>query len=58
MPGDTLTIFERQGEIVITKTLDIDVLRSQNKKYLKKSIKPYRSGDGFRAHVKQKYATT
>lgn len=56
MPGDTLTIFERQGEIVITKTPDIVAVRQMNKKYLKNfDLKNYKNGEGMASYVLEKY---
>ena len=56
MPGDTLTIFERQGEIVITKTPDIVAVREMNKKYLKNfNLQNYKNGDGMANYVMEKY---
>lgn len=56
MPGDTLTIFERQGEIVITKTPDIASVQKIAKAYLKNfDLKNYKNGDGFADYVLEKY---
>jgi AbrB family looped-hinge helix DNA binding protein len=56
MPGDTLSIFERQGEIIITKTPDIAAVRLMNKKYLKNfNLENYKNGDGMADYVIEKY---
>lgn len=56
MPGDMLTIFDRQGEIVIVKTPDVVSVRQMNKKYLKNfNLKNYKNGDGMADYVIEKY---
>jgi AbrB family looped-hinge helix DNA binding protein len=55
-PGDTLTVTERPGEIVITKALDLVDLHEMNKKYLKNfNLKNYKNGDGWADYVMEKY---
>ncbi len=55
-PGDTLNVTERQGEIVITKTPDLDVLHEMAKPYLKNyDLKNYQNGDGIADYVMEKY---
>lgn len=55
-PGDTLTVSERQGEIVITKAPDLRALQEMAKPYLKNfDLKNYRNGDGLADYVTEKY---
>lgn len=55
-PGDTLTVSERAGEIIISKSLDLDAIHAISKKYLKNyNLKDYKNGDGWTAHVTEKY---
>jgi AbrB family looped-hinge helix DNA binding protein len=61
--GDTLVCeFDDQTQsLTLKKPMSIDDLRAMNKKILQRTpgasqaAKRYRSGDGFRAHVKKKY---
>lgn len=56
LPGDTLTVFARQGEIIITKTPDITSVQKIAKEYLKNfNHKNYKNGDGFADYVAEKY---
>jgi AbrB family looped-hinge helix DNA binding protein len=52
--GQTVVI-EDNEKITISKTPDIARVREENKKFLKPGY-IYKSGDGFAAHVKEKYA--
>jgi hypothetical protein len=55
-PGDTLNVTERQGEIVITKTTDLDALHEMAKPYLKNfDLKSYQNGDGMADYIMEKY---
>lgn len=52
-PGEIVTI-EDNGQIVISKNTDFEELWVDNKKHIKQPV-PYKSGDGFTAHVLEKY---
>ena len=57
-PGEKL-IVEDSGKIIISKAPNIDELRRINKAALKgKKVPVYKSGDGFAAHVLEKYGKT
>lgn len=51
--GETITLTDN-GQISIVKNTDFATVRAENAKYLKKNIS-YQSGDGFAAHVIEKY---
>jgi AbrB family looped-hinge helix DNA binding protein len=51
--GQTV-IIEDNGKIILSKPTDFASLRKENAKYIKKFI-PYKSGDGWTAHVLEKY---
>ncbi len=51
--GETVTL-EDNGHITIVKNTDFEDLWRENAKYIKQTI-PYKSGDGFTAHVLEKY---
>ncbi len=53
MPGDTVTL-EDTGKIILTKNADFEALWKANAKYIKGPVN-YKSGDGFTAHVLEKY---
>jgi AbrB family looped-hinge helix DNA binding protein len=58
--GDRLevSVNEFMHSISLTKTMSLDDLHAMNKKALArsgKSLKGYKSGDGFRYHVAKKY---
>jgi len=52
--GQTVTITDN-GQIVIEKNTDFEALRAENAKYLPSKPIPYKNGDGFTAHVLEKY---
>lgn len=52
-PGDELTI-EDNGKIVVSKVQDLCHLREKNRVYVKQAMN-YTAGDGFVAHVIEKY---
>lgn len=52
--GQTVTLTDN-GQITIIKNTDFATLRAENAKYLPKSPINYKSGDGFTAHVLEKY---
>jgi AbrB family looped-hinge helix DNA binding protein len=55
-PGDTLTVSEKAGDIVISKTPSLEILHELAKPYLKNyDLKNYKNGDGWTAHVMEKY---
>lgn len=55
-PGDTLSVSERHGEIIITKTPDIAAVQELNKLYLKNfKVNDYVNGDGMADYVSEKY---
>lgn len=53
-PGETVTITDN-GQISIVKNIDFATLRAENAKYLPLLPIIYKSGDGFTAHVLEKY---
>ena len=52
--GETVTITDN-GQITIVKNPDFATLRAENAKYLSGTPIPYKNGDGFAAHVLEKY---
>ncbi len=55
LPGQILMI-EDTGRLVLSKAPDMGDIRRRNQQALNgKKIAPYRSGDGFAAHVIEKY---
>ncbi len=52
-PGDELAI-EDTGKIIVTKVQDLHTLREKNRMFIKR-VPPYSAGDGFTAHVLEKY---
>lgn len=52
--GDVLTL-EDNGKIIISKNPDIAAIREKNKSRLKGQPLHYQTGDGFSAHVQEKY---
>ena len=52
--GETVTITDN-GQISIIKATDFATLRAKNAKYLKNAPASYQNGDGFTAHVLEKY---
>ncbi len=52
--GETVTITDN-GQISIVKNTDFAALREENAKYIKDDSIIYKSGDGFTAHVLEKY---
>lgn len=50
--GEVVTI-EDNGKITIVKKANFATLRSQNAKYTTPNQTPYKSGDGFTAHVNE-----
>ena len=53
-PGDVLAI-EDTGQIIVTKQPDVRTLQAKNRTYARKGIPPSVSGEGFAAHLKDKY---
>lgn len=56
-PGDTLVVSDN-GNIIISKPLTFAQIRARNKAHLGPSANSpvsYKSGDGFTAHVQEKY---
>jgi len=53
-PGEVVTV-EDNGRITLYKTPDLSELRAHNKSYVRNRTSE--SGDGFSAHVKEKYGT-
>lgn len=52
--GETVTITDN-GQISIVKNTDFATLRAKNAKYIKNAPDSYQNGDGFAAHVLEKY---
>lgn len=52
--GQTVTITDN-GQISIIKNTDFATLRAENAKFLPRSPINYKNGDGFTAHVLEKY---
>jgi AbrB family looped-hinge helix DNA binding protein len=52
--GQTVTITDN-GQLVIEKNTDFETLHKENAKYLPAEPIPYKNGDGFTAHVLEKY---
>lgn len=53
-PGDVLTIEDDDG-IRIVKNKELGELRAKNRAYLKNAPKKYKQGDGWAAHIMEKY---
>jgi AbrB family looped-hinge helix DNA binding protein len=53
IPGEKLVI-EDTGKIVVSKAPDFADLRKMNQGIIKTFV-PYKAGDGFSAHVAEKY---
>jgi AbrB family looped-hinge helix DNA binding protein len=52
--GQTVTITDN-GQITLVKPTDFEALWKENAKYLPAKPISYKSGDGFTAHVLEKY---
>ena len=52
--GETVTITDN-GQITVLKNKDFATLRAENAKYIKGILPSYKNGDGWTAHVLEKY---